>query len=111
MESILTSIKKLLGIEPDYTDFDTEIIIHINSIFTILSQLGVGPEEGFSITSESETWRNYIGDSIRDYELIKSYMYLKVKLIFDPPASSSVAESYKQQINEYEFRLNVKADS
>ena len=111
MDSILTSIKKLLGIESDYTHFDNEIVIHINSALMILQQIGVGPEEGFSITSESETWRNYLGESMSNYALVKSYVYLKVKLVFDPPASASVADSYKQLINEYEFRLNVKAES
>ena len=111
MDSILTSIKRLLGIEPDDASFDTEIIIHINSTFMVLRQLGVGPTSGYSITSESETWRNYLGDSIEDYEAVKSYVYLKVQIVFDPPMSASVLESYKQQINEYESRLNIEAES
>lgn len=113
MDSILTSIKKLLGITEEYDAFDTDIIIHINSVFMILNQIGVGPPEGFRIEDDSTTWTDYISDlSYNSVKLdaVKSYIYLKVKLLFDPPLSSSVTESYKNQINELEWRLNLYTD-
>lgn len=109
-ESILTSIKKLLGITKEYTNFDTDIIIHINSAFVTLNQLGVGPEEVFSIEGESDTWDKFIRDDKKLNSVI-TYIYLKVKLIFDPPINSSVMEANKQMINELEWRLNVNAES
>lgn len=110
MESILTSIKKLLGIAEEYEHFDADIIMHINSVFSILTQLGVGPEEGFRIEDSITTWEEFIGDSI-NYESIKSYIYMQVKLLFDPPQSSTVIESMKRMINEFEWRLNVTAEA
>lgn len=110
MESILTSIKKLLGITEEYEQFDTDIIIHINSVFMILNQLGVGPSDGFSIKDKSATWSDFMSEDDSRFASVKSYMYLKVRLLFDPP-SSSVADSMKQMINEYEWRLNVSAES
>lgn len=109
-ESILTSVKKLLGITEDYTVFDTDLIIHINSVFLTLYQLGVGPEEGFMITSKDETWGDYI-DSDALLNAVKSYVYLKVRLLFDPPTSSSVSESMKNMINELEWRINIEGEN
>lgn len=109
-ESILISIKKLLGISDDYTQFDEDIIMHINTVFLNLNQLGVGPEEGFSIEDDSAEWSEFIGDSNAQLQAVKSYMYLKVKLLFDPPLSSSVIESMNRMIAELEFRLNVAVD-
>ena len=106
MESILTSIKKLLGIDEEYTQFDSDIIMHINSVFLNLTQLGVGPSEGFQIEDDSDTWEDFIGDS-NQLQAVKSYVYLKVKLLFDPPLSSSVIESMNRMIAELEWRLNV----
>lgn len=110
MESILTSIKKLLGISEEYEHFDADLIMHINSVFMILTQLGVGPSEGFRITDESEIWTDFISEPTR-IDLVKSYMHLKVKLLFDPPSSSAVIESMNRMINEFEWRLNVAADN
>lgn len=110
MESILTSIKKLLGIAEEYEHFDPDIIMHINSVFMILTQLGVGPPNGFRIESETDTWFDFLGDST-DYEAVKSYMHLKVKLLFDPPTSGAVTESMNRMISEFEWRLNVAAES
>lgn len=104
MESILTSVKKLLGIAEDYTQFDVDIIMHINATFMTLNQLGIGPEEGFSIMSNVETWDSYLGE-ITNLEAVKSYMALKVRLLFDPPASSAHIDAIKRQVDEYEFRL------
>lgn len=110
MESILTSIKKLLGIEEDYTHFDPDIIMHINSVFTILNQLGVGPPEGFRIEDDLTTWNDYTENNLL-YESVKTYIYLKVRLLFDPPASSSLIEVMNRQISELEWRLNMAAES
>lgn len=110
MESILTSIKKLLGIEEEYEHFDVDIIIHINSTFSILNQIGVGPENGFTITDKSATWDQYSPD-VLSVELVKQFVYLKVKLIFDPPLSSAVMEAIKQTVSELEWRLSITAES
>lgn len=109
MESILTSIKKLLGISEDYTQFDSDLIMHINTVFLNLTQLGVGSEEGFSIQNANDAWSDFI-DNNAQLQAVKSYMYLKVKLLFDPPLSSSVIESMNRMIAELEFRLNVAVD-
>ena len=108
--SILTSIKKMLGMTEEYTHFDTDIIIHINSVFMTLHQLGVGPENGFNIESEAEQWNQFVAEE-DNLEAVKTYVYLKVKMIFDPPTNGSVLEAYKQQINEFEWRLNVQTES
>ena len=110
MESILTSIKKLLGIEEEYTHFDADIIMHINTTFMILKQLGVGPAEGFSISDATAVWSDFIADA-QNFEAVKSYMAMKVRLIFDPPTSSAVAEALKQNIAECEWRLNAAAET
>ena len=109
MESILISIKKMLGITEDYTHFDNDIIMHINSVLMVLTQLGVGPEEGFMIEDDSNTWDEFIGESTQ-LQAVKSYVYLKVKLLFDPPLSSSVIESINRMITEFEWRLNIAVD-
>ena len=109
MDSILTSIKKLLGITEDYTHFDADIIIDINSVFMILRQLGVGPVDGFNITDSSQTWHDYLSDDESKLSAVKTYVYLKVRLMFDPPVGS-VLESYNNQIKELEWRLNVEVD-
>ena len=107
--SILTSIKKMLGVAEDYTEFDEDIITHINSVFLNLTQLGVGPEKGFMIEDDTAVWEDFIDDSIQ-LQAVKTYMYLKVKLLFDPPLSSSVTESFTRMIAELEWRLNVAVD-
>ena len=109
MDSILTSIKKLLGIAEDYEHFDQDLIIHINSVLSVLTQLGVGPSEGFSIEDENATWNDFIPEDKR-LSSIRSYVYMKVKLLFDPPLSSSVMESMNRMISEFEWRLNVAAE-
>ena len=109
MESILTSIKKIIGITEEYEHFDPEIIMHINSVFMILTQLGVGPSEGFSIHDSSTTWDQFIPNG-KNLEAVKSYIGLKVKLLFDPPSSSAVMEAMNRSINEFEWRLNIEVD-
>lgn len=108
-ESILISIKKLLGIAEEYTHFDTDIIMHINSVFMILQQLGVGPEEGFFIEDDGYSWDDYLEDPSQ-LHAVKSYIYLKVRLLFDPPANSSHINAIEKQISEFEWRLNVAVD-
>lgn len=109
MDSILASIKKLLGVPEEYTQFDADIIMHINSVFLNLNQLGVGPEAGFAIENDSAKWSDFIKDNVK-LNAVKTYMYLKVKLLFDPPLSTSVIESMNHTISELEWRLNVVAD-
>ena len=109
MESILNSTKKLLGITEDYDYFDQDIIININSVFMILNQMGVGPKEAFTISDDTSTWNDFIGTS-SNIESVKTYMYLKVRLMFDPPASGTITEVIKATISELEWRLNVESD-
>lgn len=107
-ESILTSIKEMIGPLDDV--FDTDLIIHINSVFMILRQLGVGPAEGFIIEDDSTTWSDFIpSDDIR-FEGVKTYMYLKTQMVFDPPSSSILKECKQKMIEELEWRLNSEAD-
>lgn len=108
MDSILTSVKKKLGILEDYTHFDEEIIMDINSSFFILNTLGVGPEEPFKISDSSAVWTDFIDDG--RIELVKSYIPLRVRLLFDPPSNSFLVESINKQINEFEFRMLVDAE-
>lgn len=108
-ESILLSVKKMLGLDKDYDVFDPELIIHINTVFGTLHQLGVGPEEQFRITGDSEIWSEFDTEG-EQVDEVKTYVYLRVRLLFDPPSSSFVLSSFKEQLQELEWRLNVKAD-
>ena len=110
MDSILTSIKKLLGITKEETSFDQDLIMHINSVFSILTQLGVGPSEGFSIEDSSAIWSDFLEENT-NLELVKTYVYMKVRLMFDPPTGSAVMESMNKMISELEWRINVTVDS
>jgi hypothetical protein len=109
MESILTSIKKLLGPDETYDHFDPDIIIHINSMLMVLTQLGVGPAEGFSISDKSAVWTDFVPE--KNVEAIKTYVYLKVRLIFDPPQSSALIAAIEKQITELEWRINVMVEN
>jgi hypothetical protein len=105
-ESILNSTKKILGLDEDYTAFDLDIIMHINSAFSLLNQLGVGPIDGFQIEDKTPLWQDlYIPPN--QLHLVKIYVYLKVRVAFDPPGTSFLLESANNQIKEYEWRLNV----
>lgn len=108
MESILDSIKKGLSIPEESKDFDPELIMFINSAFSTLNQLGVGPEEGYEITGRDETWADYNTD--RRVGDLKSYIYLKVRMLFDPPSIAVLTNSFQSQIEELEWRLNVKRE-
>lgn len=108
MDSILTSIKKLLGIEEEYTHFDTDIIMHINTVFMTLQQLGVGPKNGFTITDKESTWNEFFGPE--QLEAAKTYVYLKVRLLFDPPSNSFLVDALERHAKEIEWRLQVQAE-
>ena len=105
-QSILTSTKKILGIAADYTAFDLDIITHINSAFSTLAQLGVGPHCGFMIDDEDAEWEDFIEDD-NQYNSVKSYVFLKVRQLFDPPTTSYLIAAYDKQIQEFEWRLSV----
>ena len=109
MDSILTSIKKLLGITEEYDYFDPDIIMHINTALSTLTQLGVGPSEGFMIEDKTATWSDFISDK-KEVISVKTYVYLKVKKVFDPPLSSIVMEAMNENIKELEWRLNVSVE-
>lgn len=109
VDSILTSVKKMLGIAEEYVHFDEDLVIHINSVFSILTQLGVGPPEGFSIKDKNAKWSDFVSEK-SNLEFIKSYIHLRVKRLFDPPLSSAVIESMIQMATELEWRIQVAAD-
>ena len=109
MEYILPSIKKLLGINPEYEAFDVDITIHINTVFAILNQLGVGPEDGFSISGGSEKWSDYC--TTKNENAVRTFVYLKVRLMFDPPTSSVLMDSINNTLAELEWRLYLEGDN
>lgn len=109
MDSILNSIKKLLGIDELYTHFDADIILGINTAFSTLTQIGAGPTTGFSIYDKTSVWSDFIPD-LSKMELLKSYVHLKVKLLFDPPSSSALIDVINKQISELEWRISVMVD-
>ena len=111
MESILTSIKKLLGIAEDHKEFDADVIMHINSVFADLAQMGIGPSKGFVIWDDTAIWDDFISDDLL-LQSVKSYMNLRVKILFDPNSiGSSTLASYERQIAQWEWRLNVAAET
>lgn len=109
-QSILRSVKEMLMIIKQDTSYDPVIIIHINSVFATLHQAGIGPEEAFAINGEEETWSQFLEDDKR-LASIKSYMYLKVRLLFDPPDSSYVQKSFEEQAKEFEYRNFIVKDN
>lgn len=110
MESILTSIKKMLGITEECTDFDPDIIMAINATFVILNQIGVGPDDIFFIEDTLAIWDDFIDEDDKLCNLVKAYMSLKVKSLFDPQANATVTNSMERLIKEFEWRLNVAVD-
>lgn len=111
MDSILNSIKKLIGLSEDYTPFDTDLIIHINSTFSQLQQLQVGPEAGYSITDASNTWDEFIPIDDPRFNMVKSYMYIKVRLLFDQSSlTSGSADALNKEADKIEWRLNALAE-
>jgi len=109
-ESIVVTVKKMLGLDLDYDVFNSDVIVLINAALMSLTQLGIGPKEGFTVTDYTQTWSDFLVNGIL-LEAAKMYVFLKVKVTFDPPSSSTVLETYKQQISELEWRLNVQAES
>lgn len=110
MNSILTSVKKLLGIDESYEHFDADVIMHINSVLMILCQMGIGPAGGFVIADKSATWQDFLGSDSGNLESAKSYVYMKVRLMFDPPTSNAAVESINKMLSELEWRLYVGGD-
>lgn len=109
ISSILTSVKKYLGMTEEYDAFDPDIVDDINTVFTILYQMGVGPKDSpFEIHDSSSKWEEFVSGP--KLNAVKSYMYKKVRLMFDPPSSSSAQSAFKQQCDELEWRLNVMVD-
>ena len=108
-ESILQDIKKLIGIASNDTAFDTDLIIHINTALSILRQLGVGPKEGFKITDATSVWSDFLGDETK-LEMVKTFIFTKVKPIFDPPANSFVTSLHKEEAQELAWRINIAAE-
>ena len=110
-ESILALVKKSIGIDPSYTVFDIDLITHINSVFMALTQLGIGPAKGFRIEDDSDEWTDFIPVDDLRFEAVKSYVCLKVRLLFDPPSGSVILGCIKEQISELEWRLFMAAES
>ena len=108
-DSILMTIRKLVCGDPYANHFDTDLLVHINACFSILNQLGVGPESGFVVTDETQSWSSYVADN-RTLNMVKTYVTLKVKKIFDPPLTSSVLEAMDKEISQLEWRLYVAVD-
>ena len=108
-DSILMTIRKLVCGDPYADHFDTDLLVHINACFSILNQLGVGPENGFVVTDETQSWSSY-SDNDLILNMVKTYVTLKVRVIFDPPLTSSVLEAMNKEISQLEWRLNVAVD-
>ena len=108
-ESILKTIKQLIGCPDDFEQFDLDLIVHINSAFATLTQLGVGPKEGYRITGADNAWSEF-EDNVQKLSLIKDYVYIKTRLLFDPPTSGSLMDSLKEQHKEMECRLYILYD-
>lgn len=109
-DSIFESIKEMLGPDASYDVFDQEILIHINTAISVLTQLGVGPSAGFLVTGPSETWADFIGSNKTELNMVKTYIYMKVRIAFDPPTNSAVLTAYQEACKEYEWRMNVAVD-
>lgn len=109
-DSILKTTKKSLDIPEDYDVFDQNIILHINSVFSTLNQLGIGPVDGFEIEDDSATWTSFLGMNVR-YNMVKTYMYLRVRMLFDPPTTSFLIDAVNKQKDELEWRLSVLRES
>lgn len=109
--SILNSTKKVLGLDPGYTAFDLDILTAINSTFGILHSLGVGPEEGFMIEDETAQWEDFVNVPMGSMNMIKTYVWLRVRMAFDPPTTSFLIQATNDQIREYEWRLSVNREN
>lgn len=110
MDSILGTIKTALAISLDETSFDAELCIHINSVINALAQIGIGPKTGFLVTGSVQSWDDYIQNDLTK-QMVKSYMFMKIKVLFDPPQSGATMEAYNKQIAEYEWRLQTQKET
>lgn len=109
--TILADVKKMIGPSANYDYFEPELIIHINTALNVLKQLGIGPDEGYSITADGDdTWEDFLDENV-NIEMVKTYVFLKVKTLFDPPSSGTIAEAYKAAIAEFEWRANVDVET
>jgi hypothetical protein len=111
MDSILTSIKKNLGVDENNEHFDPDLITYINGVLMSLMQIGIGPSEGFEIIDKHDLWSDFIPEDFQQFSAVKSFMTIKVKLLFDPPLSSTVIESMNNMANEYEWRLREAVET
>ena len=109
-ESILQTIRRMIGPSMLDSEFDTDLVVHINSVLFDLNELGVGPKEGFVVTGDTETWEDFLGEGVKNLEAVKTFVFLKVKMIFDPPTVGGVIAAYEKLIKEYEWRINVMVD-
>ena len=110
MESILRSVKKHIGLDPEYTQFDPDIIMAVNTVFVILNRVGVGPSTGFRIEDDSAEWTDFLPDDDLNFEAVKTYIAAKARFIFDPPTSSILMQALKELIAELEWTLNINAE-
>ena len=111
IESILETIKKLLGLTKEYVSFDSDILVHINTVFSTLTQMGIGPKDGFTITGYEQKWVEYVTSSDLKTQQVKSYIYLKVKSLFDPSANGNITQAMDRAIAEMEYRLYIEEDN
>jgi hypothetical protein len=109
LDSILKSVKKVLGLPDEYDAFDPDVIMHINSILAVVNQLGVGPEGGMTIEDDTPTWDQFLGEDPRK-NTVKTYVYLRVRLLFDPPSTAHALAAIKEQYKELEWRINVERE-
>lgn len=109
-DSILLTVKKMLGIAEEYHAFDIDLIVNINSVFLTLNQLGVGPKKPYQISGDAETWTDFLGDQKEDVVGVATYVYLKTRLLFDPPTNSFLVDAMQSQVQELEWRLNLQAE-
>lgn len=108
--SILTNVKKVLGIAESYTAFDEDVLMHINATFSVLQQLGIGPIEGFMVHDEDDEWEDFDAPTVQ-LNLVKTYVFLKVRILFDPPTTSYLIDAATKQIDQFEWRLNVMREN
>ena len=109
-DSILLTVKKMLGIAEEYTAFDIDLIVNINSVFLTLNQLGVGPKTPYRIDGSKETWNDFLQDQREDLPAVETYVYLKTRLLFDPPTNSFLVDAIQKQCDELEWRLNIQVE-
>ncbi len=111
MDSILNNVKKLLGIDSEDDSFDIDVMTMINSTIPSLAQMGIGPSNGYIVTSADDKWTDWITTNDINLQGVKTYLYLKIKLIFDPPTNSTVVEAFNKNLNELEWRMMLAVET